>query len=102
MAPAFGPSANLTNPDAELIRQNAWRAVGKGNSEAMNDEFRKQRARIVRAMAEKADPFTKRRLRDLASRYEQTSLPPTPLPKIPADPVKEHSDLPPADLKEAP
>jgi hypothetical protein len=87
MAPAFGPSANPINPDAELIRRNARLAVGKGNSEAVNDDFRKQRARTVRAMAEKADPFIKRRLLDLASRYEQTPLPPTPLPKIPADPA---------------
>jgi hypothetical protein len=36
----------------------------------MNEEFRKLRARAVRAMAEKADPFTKRRLLDLAARYE--------------------------------
>ena len=51
----------------------------------MNDEFRKQRARTVRAMAEKADPFTKRRLLDLAARYEQPSRPVTPLPKIEVD-----------------
>jgi hypothetical protein len=51
----------------------------------MNDEFRKQRAKTVRAMAEKADPFTKRRLLDLASRYEQTPRRVTPLPTVPVD-----------------
>jgi hypothetical protein len=32
----------------------------------MPDEFRKERAMTVRAMAEKADPFTKKRLLALA------------------------------------
>jgi len=37
----------------------------------LDEEFRKQRARTVRDLAEKAaDPFIKGRLLDLASRYE--------------------------------
>ena len=36
----------------------------------MDEQFRKEHARIVREIAEKADPFTKKRLMDLASRYE--------------------------------
>ena len=48
----------------------------------MNEEFRKQRARTVRALAEKAGPFTKKRLLDLAARYEQAPRPLTPLPTI--------------------
>ena len=37
----------------------------------LDQEFKKQRARTVRDLAEKAtDPFIKRRLLDLASRYE--------------------------------
>jgi hypothetical protein len=92
MAPAFGPSTNPTNLDAELIRRNVRSAMGKGSSEAMKDEFRKKQARTVRAIAEKADPFTKRRLLDLASRYEQTTGSPTSLPKIPPDPIEKDSD----------
>jgi hypothetical protein len=37
----------------------------------MDDEFLKKRARQVRELAEKADPFTKRRLIILADDYEK-------------------------------
>jgi hypothetical protein len=51
---------------------------------ALDEEFRKQRAQIVRDLAEKAaDPFIRERLLDLASRYEgagpKTSKPLTPV-----------------------
>jgi hypothetical protein len=36
----------------------------------MNDEFFRQQAARVRAMADHADPFTKRRLLDLADAYD--------------------------------
>lgn len=36
----------------------------------MKEDFRKQHARTVREIAEKADPFTRKRLLDLASRYD--------------------------------
>ncbi|WP_426529163.1 hypothetical protein [Bradyrhizobium sp. McL0615] len=36
----------------------------------MNDDFYKQRAREVRDIAAKADPFIKKRLLDLADRYD--------------------------------
>ena len=36
----------------------------------MNDDDFKQQAERVRAMADKADPFTKKRLLDLAERYD--------------------------------
>jgi hypothetical protein len=36
----------------------------------MNDEYLKEQAQRVRALAENADPFTKRRLLDLAERYD--------------------------------
>jgi hypothetical protein len=44
-------------------------------------EFRKQRARAVRDLADKAvDPFIKGRLQALATRYEDDGIrPPTPL-----------------------
>jgi hypothetical protein len=47
----------------------------------LDEEFREQRARTVRTLAEKAgDPFIKGRLLDLAARYEDDGLkPPTPL-----------------------
>jgi hypothetical protein len=36
----------------------------------MNDEFLQERARAVRLIADRADPFTKKRLLTLADRYE--------------------------------
>ena len=51
----------------------------------MNDDFYKQRAREVRDIAAKADPFIKQRLLDLADRYDgkrRTNV--TPLPSAPA------------------
>jgi hypothetical protein len=38
----------------------------------MDDEFLKQRLRLTRDLAEKADPFIKKRLMDLANSYEAT------------------------------
>jgi hypothetical protein len=50
----------------------------------MDDDFYKERARQVRAMADKADPFIKKRLLDLANRYEHyTTKRLTPLPAVP-------------------
>ena len=41
----------------------------------LDEQFRIQRARMVRDLAEKAtDPFIKRRLLDLAARYEGNGL----------------------------
>jgi hypothetical protein len=36
----------------------------------MNDEYLKKHVQRVRALAEKADPFIKKRLLDLADRYD--------------------------------
>ena len=36
----------------------------------LDDEFNKQRAKILRDLAEQADPFIKRRLLKLVERYE--------------------------------
>ena len=47
----------------------------------MNEQFYHDRAKAVRDLAEKADPHTKRRLLDLANRYEKKPRPPTPLVK---------------------
>jgi hypothetical protein len=55
----------------------------------MDEEFRKERSRTLRAMADKADPFTKKRLLDLAERYEERPRPVTPLPKIANEPAEE-------------
>jgi hypothetical protein len=52
----------------------------------MNEEFLRERARAVRSLAERADPFTKKRLLALADSYEKQVSPPsrrTPLPKPP-------------------
>jgi hypothetical protein len=50
----------------------------------LDDAFKKQRARTVRELAEKAnDPFIKKRLQDLVARYEdddrKISTPLTPV-----------------------
>ena len=46
----------------------------------LDEEFKKQRARTVRDLADKAaDPFIKGRLLDLAARYEDDGRPPTTL-----------------------
>ena len=51
----------------------------------LDEEFRKQRARIVRDLAETAnDPFIKGRLLDLATRYEDGG-PKSPTPLTPVD-----------------
>jgi len=36
----------------------------------LDDEFFKERARLIRELADKADPDTKKRLVDLLTRYE--------------------------------
>ena len=56
----------------------------------MNEEFRQRRARIVREIANHADPFTKKRLLDLAARYERAPRPATPVPTAPID-AKPHT-----------
>jgi hypothetical protein len=49
----------------------------------LDEEFKKQRARTVRDLAEKAtDPFIKKRLQDLAARYEDGPKPRTTLTPI--------------------
>ena len=52
----------------------------------MNEEFRKQRAATVRALADKADPFIRKRLLDLVARYERLPRPLKPVPTIAIDP----------------
>jgi hypothetical protein len=44
----------------------------------MDDEFCRERARTVRALAERADPFIKRRLLQLAQHYERRITRPDP------------------------
>jgi len=36
----------------------------------MDEEFLKQRVRLIRDLADKADPFIRRRLTDLANKYD--------------------------------
>ena len=46
----------------------------------MNDEFLRDRARAIRSLADKADPFVKKRLLDLAEKYERSiGRPPRPV-----------------------
>jgi hypothetical protein len=51
----------------------------------VTEEFRKERAMAVRAMAEKADPFTKKRLLELAAKYARAQRPPTQIASISAE-----------------
>ncbi|MDH6263793.1 hypothetical protein [Bradyrhizobium sp. BR13661] len=37
----------------------------------MDEQFLRDRAKIVRDLADKADPFTRRRLLDLAEQYDR-------------------------------
>ena len=41
----------------------------------LDEQFRKQRAELVRDLADKADPFIKQRLLGLAERYEGAERP---------------------------
>jgi hypothetical protein len=61
----------------------------------MNDDYFKQQADRVRSLAEGADPFTKKRLLDLAERYDAKLGRPSPATrqlKAPASllEVKQH------------
>ena len=60
----------------------------------VNDIFLRERALQLREIATKADPFTKKRLLALASRYEGNTIKrETPLPMVPmADISKPVSD----------
>jgi hypothetical protein len=53
----------------------------------MNDDYFKEQAARVRNIASMADPFTKRRLLDLAERYDERRVVRrlTPLPSVPID-----------------
>jgi hypothetical protein len=74
-------SQGLANPSIVLKNQtttsNIWRVCCVQEVGIMDSEFLKQRAAHCRILAEKADPFIKRRLLDLAARYE-ASLPKQP------------------------
>ena len=62
-----------------------FQSVAFGGLVMLDEEFKKQRARTVRDLAEKAnDPFIKKRLQDLALRYEDDD-PKTPTPLTPLD-----------------
>jgi hypothetical protein len=60
---------------------------------SMDDEFYKDRARHIRELADKADPFIRKRLLDLASNYDamirrsprKTTLISSNLSKFPSD-----------------
>jgi hypothetical protein len=59
----------------------------------MNDDYFKEQAARVRQIASNADPFTKRRLLDLAEKYDgrKSTRRPTPLPSVAID-HQQHSD----------
>jgi hypothetical protein len=46
----------------------------------LDDEFKAERARFVRDLADRADPFIRKRLLGLASRYEKAPGKTRPLP----------------------
>jgi hypothetical protein len=63
-------------------------------TKAMDDEFYRDRARNIREIADKADPFIRKRLLDLAGNYDAmvrrshraTAVAPAVLPDISTDP----------------
>ena len=59
----------------------------------MNEDHFKEQAARVRNIASNADPFTKRRLLDLAEKYDgrKSVRRPTPLPSVTID-HQQHSD----------
>ena len=58
----------------------------------LDDDFNKQRAKLLHGLAVNADPFIKRRLLDLAKRYEGPKTPQRlPLPSISADEHPDHN-----------
>jgi hypothetical protein len=50
----------------------------------MNDEYFKEQAARVRSLADRADPFTKKRLLALAEKYDGKRPRQTPLPDVPS------------------
>ncbi|OAF18468.1 hypothetical protein AXW67_02780 [Bradyrhizobium neotropicale] len=68
---------------AELLRS---AGLGVGTM-MLDDEFNRQRAKILRDLAEQADPFIRRRLLLLVERYEPAP-PPAPNDPQPARPRK--------------
>jgi hypothetical protein len=55
----------------------------------LDDEFNKRQANLLRDLASRADPFIKKRLLDLAQRYEKRPRTPLPLPSIAG---QDHAD----------
>lgn len=51
----------------------------------LDDEFNKRRANLVRELAGRADPFTRKRLLDFVSRYEKVPVKTRPLPLVSID-----------------
>jgi hypothetical protein len=47
----------------------------------MNDEYLRQQAKYILTLADRADPFTKKRLLDLAERYDVPARR-TPIPGV--------------------
>lgn len=64
--PTKGTAVDAADPDGAVSPYFMRCVLGGG----MNEQFRKEHARTVREIAEKADPITKKRLLDLASRYD--------------------------------
>jgi hypothetical protein len=58
----------------------------------MNEDYFKEQAARLRKIASNADPFTKRRLLDLAEKYDgrKPIRRPTPLPSVKMD--QQHTD----------
>src|SRR3954470_21798091 len=69
----------------------AWRTRQAPREAKLDDEFYKERARHIRELADKADPFIRKRLLDLAGNYDSiargssrtTATMPPNLPGVP-------------------
>jgi hypothetical protein len=59
----------------------------------LDEEFNKERAKLVRDLASRADPFIKRRLMDLLSRYETAKT----ARRLPSASISDQETSPPSD-----
>jgi len=59
----------------------------------LDQEFNRRQAALLRELAEQADPFIKRRLLDLVSRYEKGPIKTRPLPPISTNVQSDSSSI---------
>jgi hypothetical protein len=63
-------SLTIAPMSRQAAAESRYKAAFRTTVISMNDDFFKEQAARVRAIADRADPFTRKRLLDLAERYE--------------------------------